>query len=78
MNTPVVTWFKTKLISAVIPLLLVLVFIGQNIETVHVRFLFWDLAMPRAVLVLLILIVGIAIGVLFRSVIVGYIDKKLK
>lgn len=41
---------------------LCLIFIFQNMETVHVSFLFWDLSMPRAALICLMLVIGFIIG----------------
>jgi len=69
---------KTKLVIAAIPLVLLIIFILQNIETVNVRFLFVDMAMPRALLIFLILVIVIAVGILFRSAIVEYLEQKLR
>ena len=46
--------------------LLVAIFILQNMETVAVNILFWQINMPRAVLIALLLSIGILIGLLLR------------
>lgn len=53
-------------ILAAILIILVLVFVFQNIEVVKVSFLAWDVSMPRALLVFATLIVGIIVGWLAR------------
>jgi uncharacterized integral membrane protein len=46
--------------------LLVAVFILQNMQTVAVNILFWQINMPRALLIALLLSIGILIGLLLR------------
>jgi len=46
---------------------LVVIFIIQNGEVVDVNFLFWSLTVSRAVMALVIFLVGIIIGWLGRS-----------
>ena len=43
------------------------IFILQNMQTVTVEVFFWQLSMPRALLMGLILIIGIVIGLLRQS-----------
>jgi len=43
-------------------LLLVVIFIVQNAAVVDIRFLIWELSMPRALMILLVLAAGFAIG----------------
>ena len=43
-------------------IVLCLIFIFQNMETVHLSFLFWDLSMSIAALICLLLVVGFIIG----------------
>lgn len=43
------------------------IFILQNMQTVTVEVFFWQLSMPRALLMGLILIVGVIIGLLRRN-----------
>lgn len=40
----------------------VVLFVVQNTEVVEIRFLFWKMAMSRALVMLFVLIVGIAAG----------------
>lgn len=58
---------KPHLITALIVLLLVVMFAVQNAEVVDVRFLFWKLSMSRALLLFLVFVAGIGSGWLFRS-----------
>ena len=44
-----------------------LIFIGQNLEIVDVRFLIWHFSISRAMLVILLLLVGFVVGWLLRS-----------
>ena len=53
-------------IFAVILIILVLVFVLQNIEVVKVSFLAWDISMPRALMIFGALIIGIIVGWLAR------------
>ena len=46
---------------------LVVIFILQNMQTVSVNVFFWQLNMPRALFIALVLIIGILIGVLLRN-----------
>lgn len=52
-----------QIILGIISLLL-LVFIIQNTETVSVVFLFFEISMPRAILISVTILIGIIIGVL--------------
>jgi len=42
-------------------------FVYQNIGVIEIRFLFWSVAMSRSLLLVLVLLVGIAIGWLWHS-----------
>ena len=46
---------------------LVLIFTFQNMEEVRVYFLTWELAMPRALMILVIFVIGAGVGWLARS-----------
>lgn len=46
---------------------LVLLFIVQNIAMVEIQFLFWSFSMPRAIVLLVVLAIGILIGWLWNS-----------
>ena len=46
----------------------VLLFIVQNIQVAELRFLFWRIAMPQALLIIFIFASGILIGWVLRAV----------
>lgn len=71
-------YIKSKVTGATILLALVIVFVIQNTETVQVRLLLWNLSMPRSIMIFLVLLIGVAVGVLFRSAIMGYFGHKPK
>jgi len=48
-------------------LLLVAVFSIQNAATVEIRLLFWQVGMPRALLIFLMLLIGAIIGWFARA-----------
>ena len=56
---------KLYAISALIAL--AAIFIIQNFEVVELRFLFWKIGMSRALMFLLLLLIGMAIGWLLRG-----------
>ncbi|HKJ70127.1 MAG TPA: LapA family protein [Gammaproteobacteria bacterium] len=56
-----------KLLTAVILLILVLIFIFQNWQPVTIQFLFWRQETARGLMALVILLIGIAVGWLGRS-----------
>jgi len=43
------------------------VFVLQNTTVVEIRFLFWTLSMSRALLIVLVLVIGMVLGWLARS-----------
>ena len=53
---------KSKLIVALSLLALAAVFALQNASEVKVRFLFWSLSSSLALLVVLLLLIGVAVG----------------
>ena len=58
-------------IKSIISLLLiiaVLIFSIQNIAAVEIQFLLWSFALPRALLIMILLGVGFIIGILFYSI----------
>ena len=58
---------KVKMILGLILLLLVVVFTLQNTEVVALRFLWWEFAMSRVLMFLLIFAVGMLTGFLLGS-----------
>ena len=55
---------RAKLIAAVVLIGLVLVVILQNTQPVETRFLFVSVTMPRAALLGLTMLIGVAVGIL--------------
>ncbi|MDH3364220.1 MAG: LapA family protein [Gammaproteobacteria bacterium] len=58
----------SKLAVTTALIVLVLIFAVQNAAVVDVRLLFWDVAIPRWLLILLMLFIGVVIGWFLRSV----------
>ena len=58
---------KARLITTLVLLLLVAVFSIQNAATVEIRLLFWQVGMPRALLIFLMLLIGAIIGWFARA-----------
>lgn len=56
-----------KLIISLLLSAFALIFILQNVTVVEVRFLFWSLAMSRALWMLLLLAIGVIVGWLLHS-----------
>jgi uncharacterized integral membrane protein len=46
---------------------LVVILIVQNLATVEVTFLFWAIALPRALLLFLVFVVGVLVGWIVKS-----------
>lgn len=42
--------------------ILLLIFVLQNMTVVEIRFLFWQFSVSRAIMIILLLIIGFAIG----------------
>lgn len=51
-----------KIILVTVLACLALLFVAQNIEVISVRFLFWEISMSRAALILFSLLAGFIIG----------------
>jgi uncharacterized integral membrane protein len=56
--------FRLGLSALIAGLLIVLIL--QNMVTVEVRLLWWTVAMPRAILLMLTAMAGFTVGILFR------------
>ncbi len=63
-----------KFIIGIIIGILAIVFMVQNIETVDIKFLAWSVTIQRAIMILIVFVVGIGIGFVIRSI--GYRKKK--
>ena len=58
---------RYRQIAGIIAVVLVLLFIVQNMATVAIPFLFWSMALPRSVVLLLLFGTGILTGWLWCS-----------
>ncbi|NIP74227.1 MAG: DUF1049 domain-containing protein [Gammaproteobacteria bacterium] len=56
-----------KLIAVLVVVGLVVVFVAQNAAVVEIRFLFWNVAISRAVVIFLALAAGVAAGWLLHG-----------
>lgn len=56
-----------KLIFSVVLVALVLIFAMENTQTVEIRFLAWAVSMPRALMIVVVLGIGLVAGWLLRS-----------
>jgi uncharacterized integral membrane protein len=54
-----------KLILVMILLLLFAIAVLQNTQPVSLKFLFWSVSMPRAILILISALVGLVLGIYF-------------
>lgn len=51
-----------RIAAGVIVVACLVIFLLQNIQTVQVRFLFFELSMPRALLIVSVFVIGALIG----------------
>lgn len=58
---------NTRLIASLVLLALVVAFAIQNATTVEIRLLFWQVALPRSLLIFMMLLIGIIVGWFGRS-----------
>lgn len=65
-----------KFIIGIIIGIIVIVFMVQNVEVVEVSFFAWSVSIPRAIMILIVFVVGIGLGFVVRSI--GYRKKKKK
>ncbi len=54
-----------KLILIMIMLVLFAIAVLQNTQPVALKFLFWSVSMPRAILILICALVGLVLGIFF-------------
>ncbi len=66
---------KAKIITLVVLSILMVVIVAQNTETVETRILFFTVAMPRALLLMLTFVIGLIVGLAGAVAVVGR-DKK--
>lgn len=65
-----------KMGFAAVLVFLALIFVAQNIEVVTMKFLFWELSMARAVLLIFSLLIGFIIGWILHSYMAYRKNKK--
>jgi len=58
---------NTKSIVSITLITLSVIFLLQNMVTVRIEFLMWSLAVPRALLVVILIGIGFIIGLLFSN-----------
>lgn len=56
-----------KLISVLVLIALASIFVVQNADVVELRFLFWTMAMSRALMFVFLILIGIVVGWLLRG-----------
>jgi uncharacterized integral membrane protein len=56
-----------KLIAGLVLIGLIVIFVVQNTTVVDIRFLFWGFSLSRALMVLIVMLIGIATGWLLHS-----------
>jgi len=67
---------KAKLIAAFVLVAVALVVVLQNTQAVETKFLFMAVTMPRAALLAITMLIGIAVGILIALGLSGKISKK--
>lgn len=58
---------NSRFITVLALLILLTVFLLQNAQTVSIHFLFWSFSLPRALMIIVVLLLGIAIGGLWSG-----------
>ena len=59
---------KSTFVFGVIIGILVVAFILQNTEIVEISFLFWNISISRALVVLIVFIIGIIVGAIIKDI----------
>ena len=67
---------RAKLIAALVLIAVVIVVVFQNTQPVETKFLFATLTMPRAALLAITMLIGIAVGILVALGLSGRKSKK--
>ncbi|HUW20057.1 MAG TPA: LapA family protein [Sedimentisphaerales bacterium] len=62
---------RVKITIAIVVSLLALIIVLQNTQMVETRLLFFTIAMPRALLLIVTFLVGFAMGVISASLLTG-------
>ncbi len=65
-----------KFIIGIIIGILVIVFMVQNVEVVDISFLAWTMHLPRAIMIMIVFVLGIGVGYIARGVRTRKKEKK--
>jgi putative membrane protein len=58
---------KTKIVTIILLTVLLIIFVLQNSEMVIINLFFWDISIPRALLIFVCFAMGLVIGLLIPS-----------
>ena len=58
---------KSKIVIIILLAVLLIIFVLQNTEVVVIKFWFWDLSIPRALLLFITFAIGLIIGLMVPS-----------
>ena len=65
-----------KFIIGIIIGILVIIFMVQNVDVVDITFLAWTMHLPRAIMILIVFVLGIGVGYVARGVRTRKKEKK--
>ncbi len=65
-----------KFIVGIVIGILVIVFMVQNVEVVDITFLAWTIHLPRAIMILIVFVLGICVGYVARGARIRKKEKK--
>ena len=65
-----------KFIIGIVIGILVIIFMVQNVEVVDITFLAWTMHLPRAIMILIVFVLGIGVGYVARGVRTRKKEKK--
>ncbi len=65
-----------KFVIGIIIGILVIVFMVQNVEVIDITFLAWTMHLPRAIMILIVFVLGICVGYVARGVRTRKKEKK--
>jgi len=65
-----------KFIIGIVIGILVIIFMVQNVEVVDITFLAWTMHLPRAIIILIVFVLGIGVGYVARGVRTRKKEKK--
>jgi putative membrane protein len=57
-----------KFIIGIIIGILVIIFMVQNVEVVDIQFLPWTIHLPRAIMILIVFVLGVGVGYVARGI----------